>query len=261
MIIGFLGTGAISEAIIRGLCDKASHSDRILISQRSPGRSAKLAHDYEQVEVANENASLVEKSDWVIVAVLPDQVEATLAKLTFRSNQKVISLAAGIPLARLSEWVFPCTNVSRAIPMPPIEFGMGPVALCPQDPSIEALFGQIGTAVSVSDEEQFNLFGAASAVMADYFDQVATVSSWMESHAMEPDTAARYTTSLYHALASLTLGQTPDSLQSMSAECVTPGGLNEQFLTTCTDSGSRDTLKAGLDNVLARLESNADSTS
>ena len=246
MIIGFLGTGAISEAIIRGLCDKASHSDRILISQRSPGRSAKLAHDYEQVEVANENASLVEKSDWVIVAVLPDQVEATLAKLTFRSDQKVISLAAGIPLARLSEWVFPCTNVSRAIPMPPIEFGMGPVALCPQDPSIEALFGRIGTAVSVSDEEQFNLFGAASAVMAGYF---------------EPDTAARYTTSLYHALASLTLGQAPEDLQSMSAECLTPGGLNEQFLATCTDSGSRDTLKAGLDDVLARLESNTDSTS
>jgi pyrroline-5-carboxylate reductase len=255
MIVGFLGTGAISEAIIRGLCDKANYSDRILISQRSPERSTKLAGDYDQVEVVGENALLVEKSDWVIVAVLPDQVEATLGKLTFRSDQKVISLAAGISLARLSEWVFPCAKVSRAIPMPPIEFGLGPVALCPQDQSIETLFGRIGTAVSVSDEEQFNLFGAASALMADYFDQVATVSSWMESHAMEPGTAARYTTSLYHALASLTLGQAPEDLQSMSAECLTPGGLNEQFLTTCTDSGSRDTLKAGLDDVLARLES------
>ena len=261
MIIGFLGTGAISEAIIRGLCDKANYSDRILISQRSPERSAKLANDYDQIEVVAENTSLVEKSDWVIVAVLPDQVEATLGKLTFRSDQKVISLAAGISLARLSEWVFPCTQVSRAIPMPPIEFGMGPVALCPQDPSIEALFERIGTAVSVSDEEQFNLFGAASSLMADYFDQVATVSSWMESHAMEPNTATRYTTSLFHALASLTLGQTPEVLQSMSAECITPGGLNEQFLSTCTDSGSHDTLKAGLDDILARLESNAGSTS
>lgn len=197
----------------------------------------------------------------MIVAVLPDQVEATLGELTFRSDQKVISLAAGISLARLSEWVFPCTKVSRAIPMPPIEFGVGPVALCPQDQSIEALFGRIGTAVSVSDEGQFNLFGAASAVMADYFDRVATVSSWMESHAMEPNTATRYTTSLFHALASLTLGQTPEVLQSMSAECITPGGLNEQFLTTCTDSGSHDTLKAGLDDILARLESNTGSTS
>ena len=261
MIIGFLGTGAISEAIIRGLCDKANYSDRILISQRSPERSAKLANDYDQIEVVAENTSLVEKSDWVIVAVLPDQVEATLGKLTFRSDQKVISLAAGISLARLSEWVFPCTKVSRAIPMPPIEFGVGPVALCPQDQSIEALFGRIGTAVSVSDEGQFNLFGAASAVMADYFDRVATVSSWMESHAMEPNTATRYTTSLFHALASLTLGQTPDVLKSMSDGCLTPGGLNEQFLSTCTDSGSHDTLKAGLDDILARLESNAGSTS
>ncbi len=59
MIIGFLGTGAISEAIIRGLCDKANYSDRILISQRSPERSTKLALDYDQIEVVNENALLV----------------------------------------------------------------------------------------------------------------------------------------------------------------------------------------------------------
>ena len=258
MVLGFLGTGAISEAMVRGLCGNAEYSNPILVSGRSQARSEKLSSDYRQVEVIAENTLLIEKSDWVIIAVLPDQVELTLSKLTFRSDQKVISLAAGIPLARLSEWVFPCTNVSRAIPLPPIEFGMGPVALCPQDPSIEALFGRIGTAVSVSDEEQFNLFGAASALMADYFDQVATVSSWLESHAMEPDTAARYTTSLYHALASLTLDQTPDALKSMSDECLTPGGLNEQFLRSCTTSGSRDTLKMGLDDILARLESGAD---
>jgi pyrroline-5-carboxylate reductase len=261
MVLGFLGTGAISEAMIRGLCGNAGFSEPILVSSRSQARSERLSRDYRQVKVITGNALLVEKSDWVIVAVLPDQVEATLGELTFRSDQKVISLAAGISLARLSEWVFPCTKVSRAIPMPPIEFGVGPVALCPQDQSIEALFGRIGTAVSVSDEGQFNLFGAASAVMADYFDRVATVSSWMESHAMEPKTATRYTTSLFHALASLTLGQTPEVLQSMSAECITPGGLNEQFLTTCTDSGSHDTLKAGLDDILARLESNTGSTS
>ena len=261
MVLGFLGTGLISEAVVRGLCDSAGYSNPILVSSRSQARSGRLASDYRQVEVITDNALLVERSDWVIVAVLPDQVEATLGKLTFRSDQKVISLAAGISLARLSEWVFPCAKVSRAIPMPPIEFGLGPVALCPQDQSIETLFGRIGTAVSVSDEEQFNLFGAASALMADYFDQVATVSLWMESHAMEPGTAARYTTSLYHALASLTLGQAPDALQSMSAESVTPGGLNEQFLTTRTDSGSRDSLKAGLDDILARLESSAGSTS
>jgi len=258
MVLGFLGTGLISEAVVRGLCDKAEYSKPILISSRSQSRSENLARDYRQVEVVTENALLVERSDWVIIAVLPDQVEATLDELTFRSDQKVISLAAGISLARLSEWVFPCAQVSRAIPMPPIEFGLGPVALCPQDPCIEALFGRIGKAVSVSDEEQFNLFGAASALMADYFDQVATVSSWMESHAMEPDTAARYTTSLYHALASLTLEQTPDALQLMSDECITPGGLNEQFLRSRTASGSRNTLKTGLDDILTRLESSTD---
>ena len=84
MVLGFLGTGAISEAMVRGLCGNAGYSNPILVSGRSQARSERLSSDYHQVEVITENALLVEKSDWVIVAVLPDQVEATLGELTFR---------------------------------------------------------------------------------------------------------------------------------------------------------------------------------
>ena len=258
MIIGFLGTGVITEAIIRGLYDVAGYDDTILVSERSATRSAQLAHDYRKVRVVCDNRSLAEQSDWIMVSVLPEQVRDVLKELDYRPDQKIISLAAGVSLEQLRTWAAPATDIVRVIPMPPIEHGLGPVALCPPDAGAETLFEKIGTCVAVSDEAQFNLFGAASALMADFFDQVADVTTWMSGKGMDLTTAARYTTALYHALSDLTVRQPVEELHMMSAACQTPGGLNAQFLARRNQSGASRSLTEGLEDILARLESAAD---
>lgn len=258
MIIGFLGTGVITEAIIRGLYDAAGYDGTILVSQRSATRSVQLARDYPEVRVVCDNRSLAQQSDWIVVSVLPEQVRDALKELDCRPDQKIISLAAGVSLDQLRTWSAPATDVVRVIPMPPIEHGLGPVALCPPDASVEAFFEHIGTCVAVADEAQFNLFGAASALMADFFDQVSGVAQWMSEKGMDLATAARYTTALYHALSDLTVRQPAGKLHTMSEACQTPGGLNAQFLAHRNQSGVNRSLTEGLEDILARLESDSD---
>lgn len=258
MIIGFLGTGVITEAIVRGLYDIANYDDTILVSKRSTTRSAQLAGDYSKVHVVDDNRQLAEKSDWIIVSVLPEQVWEVLSELDCRPEQKIISLAAGVSLEQLHTWAAPATDVVRVIPMPPIEHGLGPVAMCPADADVEELFEKIGTCVAVSDEAQFNLFGAASALMADFFDQVSGVTQWMSEKGLQTSTAARYTTALYHALADLTVRQSAERLHEMSEACQTPGGLNAQFLARRNQLGTKQSLTEGLDDILTRLESATD---
>ncbi|NBP94557.1 MAG: hypothetical protein EBU28_04055 [Gammaproteobacteria bacterium] len=71
MRIGFIGTGVISEAMIRGLCDVANYKDPIIVSQRSDERSEALAKQYANVEVSTHNQDVVDRSDWVFIGVLP----------------------------------------------------------------------------------------------------------------------------------------------------------------------------------------------
>ena len=255
MVIGFIGTGVISEAMIHGLCNAASYVDPILISMRSADRSARLAVRYPNVEVIGTNQDLVNRSDWVFVGVLPSQMSEVLEPLEFRATQKIISLAAGVSLKSLHSLVAPCEQVTRAIPMPPIEFGSGPIALCPFDTEVEAFCNQIGVAVSVEDEQQFNLFGAASALMSDFFSQIATTSAWMSTHGLETQLAARYTTALYTALAAQTARESSEALPQMSESCETPGGLNQEFRRLREERGASQSLREGLDRILARLES------
>ncbi len=238
MIIGFLGTGVITEAIIRGLYGVAHYEGTILVSRRSEKRSKQLSEIYPNVRVVDQNQELAEQCDWLVVSVLPEQVSEVLSELSIRPDQKVVSLAAGVSLDELRAAAAPATDVVRVIPMPPIEHGLGPVALCPPDDATQALFRRIGTCVAVSDENQFNLFGAASALMADFYDQV--------------------TTALYHALADLTVRQPPETLHTMSADCQTPGGLNAQFLSRRNRVGANQSLIDGLEDILNRLESATD---
>jgi len=258
MIIGFLGTGAITEAIIRGLYDAAHYEGKILVSRRSEKRSQGLSEIYPNVRVVDHNQELAEQCDWIVVSVLPEQVSEVLSELSIRQDQKVVSLAAGVSLDELRAAAAPATDVVRVIPMPPIEHGLGPVALCPPDDAAQALFHRIGTCVAVSDENQFNLFGAASALMADFYDQVSGVTQWMNAKGLGLPTAASYTTALYHALADLTVRQPPETLHTMSADSQTAGGLNAQFLSRRSRVGANQSLIDGLEDILNRLESATD---
>ena len=258
MTIGFLGTGVITEAVVRGLYDAADYDNTILVSKRSATRSAQLASDYPKVRVVEDNRQLTEESDWIIVSVLPEQVCDVLSEINCRAEQKIISLAAGVSLDQLHTWAAPATDIIRVIPMPPIEHGLGPVAMCPADADVEGLFEKIGTCVTVADEAQFNLFGAASALMADFFDQVSGVTQWMSEKGLQTSTAARYTTALYCALADLTVRQSAEELHEMSEACQTPGGLNAQFIARRNKLGTKKSLTEGLDDILARLESATD---
>ncbi len=253
MTTGFIGTGGITEAIVVGLYTCGEYEDRILISRRSRERSARLAARFPQIEVIEDNQALVYQCDQVILAVLPKDAASIIGELTFSGHQRVVSLVAGFSLSAIRNLVQPATQCFRAIPMPPVEFGLGPVPVCPPDPELMSLFNRVGDAIPLKDESLFNAFSTASASMATFFDLVANIARWMEKEKVPADQAARYVTSMMHALSKLTTQVTRDELQGMSQECLTPGGLNEQVLRGCRNENWTETLAVELDKVQLRL--------
>ncbi|MDA9981656.1 NAD(P)-binding domain-containing protein, partial [Gammaproteobacteria bacterium] len=238
MVIGFIGTGGITEAIVTGLFNCAGHDQPILVSERNRARSHRLAATFDLIEVVEHNQEIVDRCDWVVISVLPEQTSDVLSKLRFHKAHHVISLSAGITLETLRPLIFPATRVCRAIPMPPIEFGLGPTPICPPDPETAALFNRVGTAVAVDNEKQFTALAASSAVMATFFAWVASNARWLESKNVPAKESALYATSVLHALATMTTHTDAEGLQAMSEACLTPGGLNEQVLEGVRKAGS-----------------------
>jgi pyrroline-5-carboxylate reductase len=115
--LGFLGTGAITEAVVAGL-SAAPEAPSILISPRNAARSRALAAQFPNVRVASGNQTVLDQADTVFLAVRPQDIVAALDGLRFRREQTIISFVALLPMARLKGLVTPAERICRAVPLP-----------------------------------------------------------------------------------------------------------------------------------------------
>ncbi len=254
MRLGFIGTGAITEAMIEGFVTVGGFADPIMVSERSKERSARLAARHENITVSPDNQAIVDGSDWVFLAPLPVQAIEVASALTFRTGQRIISAVAGTRLETWAPILAPATEFHRVVPLPPIERGLGPTAICPPNPEVEALFASAGTAVAVEDERQFQALAVATSLMATFFETVATSAAWLEREGVPGEQAAAYASSMFQALASLTTLEDAAGLRTMADDCLTTGGVNEQVLFELREAGWFDTYRERLDRIMARFD-------
>ncbi|MHC4879263.1 MAG: NAD(P)-binding domain-containing protein [Planctomycetota bacterium] len=251
---GFIGTGAITEHVITGLILHGGFDGPILVSERSRERSARLAAQFSNVEVEPDNQAIVEQVDTVFVATLPQQTLELLDSLSFRDGQTIVSMAAIVSVEQLAEKVTPASRIHRIIPMPPNEIGLGPIPIYPPSPELESLLSRIGTVIPVEDQQHFSTFSASSAVMATFFELTAAHARWIHSTGVSAETATRYSTAVFHSLATQVRDLDPQQLQNVSEECLTAGGLNEQLLNATRSEGWFDELQTELDRILKRVQ-------
>ena len=79
MKIGFIGTGNMGGAILRGFAaSEASEGCRLLIHNRTSERSSRIAREIPGVEILPDNTRLAEESDMIIIGVKPNGVGEVL---------------------------------------------------------------------------------------------------------------------------------------------------------------------------------------
>ena len=124
--LGFIGAGAITDAVVQGLHAAGNAGHEIHLSPRSEARSRALAARYERVIREDSNAAVVAKSDIVFLAVRPQQMRE-LVGLRFRAEQTVVSFLAGTPIDQLRPFVAPAARLVRVVPLPCIRLRQGPI--------------------------------------------------------------------------------------------------------------------------------------
>ncbi len=135
--IGFIGCGAMARALAGGLVEAGIAPDRILASDPlSAARSAfEEAIGSKPVE---DNALVVANADVVVLAVKPGMVDSILRELDAKLCVQPlwISIAAGVPLAKLREPLPSTARVVRTMPNTPALVGAGATAYYP-GPGVE----------------------------------------------------------------------------------------------------------------------------
>ena len=253
MRLGFIGTGKIASSVITGICTSKISFQKILISPRNRNIAQKLKKRFRKVNIAKTNQEIVDKCNWIFLAVTPKVGIKILPKLKFRSNQKIVSFISTIKLEQLKKFIEKKVKVVRAIPLPPISIGKGPVPIYPPDKQVKSFFDKIGTTIEIKSEKLSNNFWSTSGMMAPFYETLKVQADWLVKKGIKRDKAQKYITSLFIALSEDSAIKSKKNLKYLVAESQTPGGLNEQGVKELRKSGFYKSLEKSLNSILKRL--------
>ncbi len=174
--IGFIGSGNMAEALLRGLVASKSCAPRdIFISDVRPERRAELADRYGVTPCAA-NAQVVARSDTVVLSVKPQVMADALHSIrgAVRPGTLFISIAAGIRVAKIAA-LLGDVPIIRVMPNTPALIGAGAAGVFANEqarPLLDralALCAAVGKAVVVPDEDLIDAVTAVSGSGPAYF--------------------------------------------------------------------------------------------
>jgi len=182
--LAIIGGGRMGEAILAGLLASGSLGpERVVVAEPDPLRREALeaAHG---VECVAGSLEAVGAAEIVIVAVKPSVVDVAIAEFTpGLDGALVVSIAAGISIARIESLLPAGTAVVRVMPNTPalVCEGMsvisgGTEASAEQVDLVRALFAELGRAVVLDERYQdaaTALSGSGPAYVALFVDALA----------------------------------------------------------------------------------------
>lgn len=181
--IAVIGGGRIGEALIAGLLESGQASKNLVVVETHPDRAQLIAERF-GVRVTPSAADAAQGADLVVIAVKPIDVDGVLTELgkaalsdtaTSDTDQVLVSLAAGVPTARLEAKLPAGFPVVRVMPNTPMLVGQGMSVLAAgryvkpeQLAQVSELLGTVGQVATVP-ESQMDAVTAISGSGPAYF--------------------------------------------------------------------------------------------
>ena len=261
---GFVGTGAIATAIVRGLL-RGVHAGAltVTVSPRSASNASALAKEFpDKVTIAASNQAVVDASDTVFLAVLPPQLPEVLAELTFRPDgdrpHSLVSVVSTSKLSMLADTTrVPATRVWKMICLPSVQTCQGTCLLTPkgQSPVLRRVFDSLGGTVECATEEQMANMMIPTCSMGPFFKLLATQQEWLVKHGVPPEDASYFVGRSFKNMADNAEAGCKDPAHiPRLVEENTPGGINEQAIRNLGNYGVWDAYNASMDGIIERIK-------
>lgn len=240
MRIGVVGTGTIATAVVRGI---AGDGHQISVSERSAENARNLADAFDNVDV-RDNQGVVDASDIVMLGLIVDVAPPTLAEVTFRPEQRVISFMADASLAEVADLVQPATASAVVMPYPAVASGGSAVIAEGDLALVEEIFGVANHVFPVENSEEMAAYLCAQAVLSPATQMVADAAQWLSTHVADGQQGEVFLRHLVaSSLAASACGPLLDALS-------TPGGYNIRLHQQIAAAGTTAALLRALDTLL-----------
>lgn len=249
-VVGIIGVGHLVRHLVPGLL-RSGRKPKLLLSARGAAAAADLSGRF-GLEIVADNARLVERSEVVLVAVRPFQVEEALSGLPFRSGQTVVSLCAGVPIALFERLAGPATVV-RAMPVIAAEYGESPTCIYPENATTRTLFEPAGKVIRLASEDDFEAASVAACYFGWVHGLIGEVMAWMEHQGLAEPIARQLVAGMTIAGAKVVAERPGEGVENLIAELCLPESFTLQGFKVLQSSNAFDPWPAACQALLDRM--------
>lgn len=255
--LGFIGFGQMAQAMAKGFYKSAKSQLTLHASSRRYEQLVQHATPL-NVRPASSNESLVRKSDWIILAVKPNQIEQVLKEIdsTLFENKCVISIASGVTLEDLQQWLPQNTAILTMIPNIPVAVGEGILA-CQEETTFsldqldqfKELFSPLGSIYFASKapfKSLATLSGCGPAFVAMIMEAMADA---MVKHGASREVAYEVASQTLKGTAQMQL-ETKTHPSILKDQVTSPGGTTIKGVAALEEQGVRFAFIHAMDAIL-----------
>lgn len=165
--VGFIGTGNMGSAMIKGL---STREDVALVGTDLSRDNLDALAPY-RLEALDSAIEVAERADYVVLAIKPQDARTVCSDIAgvMDRDKCLVSICAGIRQDKLAGWIGGACPVVRVMPNTPAMVGAGVFAVCLEDPKLSEtqqafaaeLFTDVGD-VHILPEKLFDAFTAVA---------------------------------------------------------------------------------------------------
>jgi len=249
-----VGGGRMGGALVRGLLAAGWRPDDLAVVEQSAARCAELAGLFPGVAVGAEPRPAA----GAVLAVKPVDAHQACTTVAASGTPRVLSIMAGVTLARLEAWLAPATAVVRAMPNTPATVGAGVSALAGGSGVTEAdlvwaeeLLGAVGHVVRLPEAALDAVTGLSGSGPAYVFLVTEALVAAGEAVGLSPAVSRLLAVDTVIGAARL-LAESGETPQALRAQVTSPGGTTEAGVRELEGGGLRQAVAAAVAAATAR---------
>ncbi len=221
-----VGGGRMGEALVLGLLRGGVATADLVVVEAESGRRDELQAAHPGLAVVDAPVAC----DGAVVAVKPGDVDGVVAQLVAAGCRRLLSIAAGVTVARLEAAAGPDVAVVRAMPNTPALVGAGAAAIAGGSAATdddlawaEDLLGSVGAVVRVPEAQLDAVTGLSGSGPAYVFLVAEALVDAGVLVGLPRPVATQLATATLLGAARL-LAETDDSAAELRAAVTSPGG-------------------------------------
>lgn len=251
-----VGGGRMGQALLEGLLKAGHRGKHLSVAERDPASRAGLSARFSRRGVAVVEVPVASQAS--VLATKPQDIEAACRAVAEAGCRRVLSIAAGVPTAKLEGWLGGGVAVVRSMPNTPAQVGAGAAAIAAGREAgvadlewAESVLGAVGRVVRVSEDQLDAVTAVSGSGPAYVFFLAEALEDAAVSAGLDPEVAVTLARQTVIGAGRL-LAESPESAAALREAVTSPGGTTAAGLEVLRERGLAEAVTAAVTAAAAR---------